>query len=347
MNWHVLVLFCVSFILTKAYILCARKFGIFDIPSARSLHLAPTARGGGIAVLICFGIVLYHFRMKIPYSQMAALITGVGIAFVGFWDDFWGLHPSIRLIMHLSCAAIAVHFLPTIERLPLAGESLTINFVIGTALAFFTIIWFINLFNFMDGIDGLLAFEVISACLGMGALILIFSDDNSPLLLINLAICVGGFVVWNLPKASVFMGDVGSGFLGYVLSVLMLDGISRDEDLVWPWMILLSLFWVDATLTLCRRAFRGETIYQAHRSHAYQHAAILVGGHALVSYGYLAVNIFYLFPLAWLSLKFPSFSLLFTCLAVFPIALYCIYMGCGVENSETVRNKTIVFNSRD
>ena len=164
---------------------------------------------------------------------------------------------------------------------------------------FAALVWLTNLFNFMDGIDGLAGMEAVSVS-GLGAFLLLRNRLLSGAQL-SLMLCAAslGFLVWNWPPAKIFMGDVGSGFLGFTLGTLALFSSKTDSTLVWPWLILLAAFLVDATVTLLRRISGRARWYEAHRSHAYQHAARASGSHAKVTLAVAAMNIGWLFPLAW------------------------------------------------
>jgi Fuc2NAc and GlcNAc transferase len=142
----------------------------------------------------------------------------------------------------------------------------------------------LNLYNFMDGIDGIASVEAICACLGASVLYWLSGLDAliwGPLLL---AASVAGFLYWNFPPARIFMGDAGSGFLGIVLGGLSLQAAWVSEPMLWAWLILLGVFIVDATFTLFRRLLRGEKVYEAHRSHAYQFASRRFGKHLPVTH---------------------------------------------------------------
>ena len=145
---------------------------------------------------------------------------------------------------------------------------------LGSGLATLYLVWLINLTNFMDGIDGIAAVECITVSFG-GVLLYVLSGPSSlqwlmPLMLASACL---GFLVWNWPPAKIFMGDVGSGFLGFMLAALSLQAARLSPRLFWGWVILLGIFVVDATFTLLRRIMRGERFYEAHRTHAYQYAA--------------------------------------------------------------------------
>src|SRR5690606_17291136 len=174
----------------------------------------------------------------------------------------------------------------------------------GHALAALYLVWLLNLYNFMDGIDGIASVEAICVALG-GALVYLLSVSASGVAAsggwlppVLLAAAVAGFLVWNFPPARIFMGDAGSGFIGIVLGVLSIQAAAMQPALLWCWLILLGVFVVDATQTLLRRLLRGEKVYEAHRSHAYQFAARACGRHLPVTLAVLALNVLWLLPVA-------------------------------------------------
>lgn len=150
----------------------------------------------------------------------------------------------------------------------------------------------------MDGIDGIAALEAVSVCLGAIVLYHVQDNENAMYLPSCLAFAVAGFLIWNFPPARIFMGDAGSGFLGLILGVLSIQSAKINSNFFWAWMILLGVFIVDATVTLLGRALRGEVIFEAHRSHAYQHASRYYGKHLPVTLGALAINLLWLLPIA-------------------------------------------------
>jgi len=152
----------------------------------------------------------------------------------------------------------------------------------------------------------------------LAAVLLAHGSELSDGLRVSL-ICLGvssiGFLLWNWPAAKIFMGDVGSGFLGFVLCVLMLATSQGKGISLWTWLILFGLFLVDATVTLMRRMIQREKWYSAHRSHAYQWLARQWGSHTRVTLLALAINVFWLLPIAYLSIRFSDVAWLFFILA--------------------------------
>src|SRR5204863_14870 len=203
-------------------------------------------------------------------SLLVALLGGTVVAAVGFADDKRSVHAGIRLAVHIAAGLWAVFWLGGLPPLRIGDHLVQLGWP-GWLLAVLGITWTVNLFNFMDGIDGLAAAEAaFIAC--AGATLGLASGHAAEVSAVAFAFAAtcSGFLLWNWPPAKVFMGDVGSGYVGYVIGVLTLAA-SRDNPVaVWIWLLLGGAFFVDATVTLVRRMLRGEAVHEAHRSHAYQ-----------------------------------------------------------------------------
>ncbi len=259
-------LFILSLILTAVIKHYALHHNILDIPNERSSHNVPTPRGGGLAIVLAWyvGISTMFFMKQLDKQLYFALLSGILLAGVGIWDDLKGLKPHFRFSTQVLTAVMALVFLKGINPVSVSGFALSTKFLL-YPLAVIGIVWFINLFNFLDGIDGYAALEAIVIALAM----LIFTGDNINILILA---SVLGFLFWNWPKARIFMGDIGSTQLGFILIVL---GIYFHNNAKLPlilWIMLSSLFWVDATLTLFRRWRNKEHLTVAHKKHAYQRA---------------------------------------------------------------------------
>ncbi len=168
----------------------------------------------------------------------------------------------------------------------------------GYVIAAFYLVWMLNLYNFMDGIDGLASVEAICACVGACLVYWIAGHTSLAIAPLVLAMAVSGFLAWNFPPAKIFMGDAGSGFLGIVLAVMSLHAAWTNPLFLWAWLILLGVFIVDATFTLIRRLLRGDKVYEAHRSHGYQYASRKYGSHRAVTLAIAAINLLWLVPVA-------------------------------------------------
>jgi Fuc2NAc and GlcNAc transferase len=321
-----------SALLTKLVRRVAAGSGVLDIPNPRSSHAMPTPRGGGAAIVLVttVGLLVLALRGTIRANLACALAAGgLVVALVGFVDDRRSLSPAARLTVHFVAAVWALAWLGGLPPVRVGTHLMSLGWF-GNLLGAFGIVWVLNLFNFMDGIDGIAASEAIFVALSGALLSGLFADSagvGSAALLF--AAACGGFLLWNWPPGSIFLGDVGSGYLGYVIAVLALSA-SRDNPVaLWIWLILGGAFFVDATITLLRRLLRGERVYQAHRSHAYQWLARRWGSHRKVTLAVLAVNIVWLLPWAVLATRFPRYAGLSVIAALAPLALLAAVLGAG------------------
>ena len=299
--WFLLLTSAVSWALTGFLYRYALAKNLIDIPNERSSHSAPTPRGGGVAIVVSFlGALLVLNKTDLLSTPVCLALWGAGcvVAVAGFLDDHGHIAARWRLLVHFAAAAWGLYWLGGFPPLPVFGQTLDLGWF-GSLCAAVYIVWLLNLYNFMDGIDGLAGVEAITACCS-GALLSWFvaPDSSAWLLSAFLATAVLGFLIWNFPPARIFMGDVGSGFLGIILALLSLQAAWIESRLLWVWLILLGVFIVDATVTLFRRVLRGEKFYQAHRSHAYQYASRILGTHRPVTLAVCAINIFWLMPVA-------------------------------------------------
>ena len=259
-----IILLIISFSLTyfiKNYYI---KHALLEEINERSSHTVPTPHGGGIAIILVWfsGLFYLHFTNGIDSSLFYALLVGIIISVVSFFDDLYELSPKLRLIAQAIVAFGGLYFLGGFEQLNLFFFTLE-NQILTNIFAFFMIIWFINLYNFLDGIDGYAGSEALF--LSIAAFIL-FGGAH----FLVLAVAVLGFLVWNWHRAKIFMGDVGSTLLGYNVAIFTIYYANQVSTNFWIWIILFGLFWFDATLTLFRRYKNKEKLSQAHKKHAYQ-----------------------------------------------------------------------------
>ncbi|MFI7838712.1 glycosyltransferase family 4 protein [Pseudomonas asiatica] len=292
----------VSYFLTGALRRYALSASMIDVPNARSSHKVPTPRGGGVAIVVSFlvGLLALAFAGALHTSLVWGLFgAGLIAALVGFLDDHGHVPARWRLLGHFSAAAWGLVWLDGAPPLELFGTVFSLGLV-GHVLAAVYLVWMLNLYNFMDGIDGLASVQAVTACIG-GALLCWLGGQASQLWLSGLMLAsVAGFLIWNFPPAKIFMGDAGSGFLGIMLGLLALQATWVSPAFFWSWLILMGVFVVDATWTLIRRLLRGEKVHEAHRSHAYQFASRQYGSHRVVTLSILLINIVWLIPLALL-----------------------------------------------
>ncbi|WMD19380.1 glycosyltransferase family 4 protein [Achromobacter seleniivolatilans] len=300
--WCVLaVALAAAWLLTGAlrrYALASSR--LLDVPNSRSSHVVPTPRGGGVSFVLSFlaGLpVLIWLGLLTEPAAIALGGAGAAVAMIGFLDDRGHVAVRWRLLVHFGSA---LWLLVWFGGLPadVFSSSSTAWALAASAVGLFALVWLLNLYNFMDGIDGLAASEAICVAGGGAVLYALTGHAGAVAAPLLLAVSVVGFLLWNFPPARIFMGDAGSSFLGIVLGGLALQAAWQDPSLFWAWVILLGVFVVDATWTLARRLARGERVYLAHRMHAYQHATRRFGGHRPVLLTVIALNAVWLFPMA-------------------------------------------------
>lgn len=269
--------------------------GAVAVPDSRSSHDRPTPAGGGLAFVVPVSVAWFVQGVLTGHVSLLVLApAGLLLSWVGFEDDRRGLPPALRLAVQAVASATACTVLA-----PGLAEASGMPSWAAAAVAFTGILWSINLFNFMDGLDGLAASEGIFIALGGIAITLLGQGD--PTLLVPLAALAGGlagFFPWNAPRARIFMGDAGSTWLGFVLPCLALMGSAGRGESLAAWVLLPALFVADATVCLVRRLLRGENVVQAHRAHAYQNLSRQLGSHAKVLATFATGNAC-LIPVAW------------------------------------------------
>jgi UDP-N-acetylmuramyl pentapeptide phosphotransferase/UDP-N-acetylglucosamine-1-phosphate transferase len=275
-----------SFILTYLIIKVAIKRKIVSIPNERSLHNSPTPVGGGLAIVLTWyiGISVLFFLGNLERNLYYALMSGVILTVVSLTDDLIKLKPLFRLIFHFITAISAFILLGGLRQIIIPIIDTDYRLIL-YPLSVVGMVWFINLFNFMDGVDGFASLEAIIICL----LMFFLSGTSVNLLLIA---CISGFLFWNWPKAKIFMGDVGSTQLGFILVVLGIYAHNTYQFSILNWIMISSPFWFDATLTLYRRWRNGEKLSEAHRQHAYQRIVQYGFSHLKVNLWLMSINMF-------------------------------------------------------
>jgi Fuc2NAc and GlcNAc transferase len=326
----------VSALLTAVMRQLALTHRVLDVPNERSSHSTPTPRGGGVAIVVTLLAALCVLEAVgfMPFRLWAALsVCGSAVALVGFADDKWHLSAATRLAVHFASVSVFVWAMGRLPPVDFGIAVLDLG-IAGGVLSVLALVWFLNLYNFMDGIDGIASIEAMTVA-SVAALFLVVHGVDSPVaVLMWLTVAtVGGFLLWNWPPARIFMGDAGSGFLGFILGAMAWTTIAAGKLSVWFWLILVGAFFVDATLTLLRRWRRGEPLATAHRSHAYQRLSRRFGSHLKVTLGLLSVNVVWLAPLAWLAALHPSFGAGLTLLAWAPLAIFAWRSGAGLPGA--------------
>ena len=310
----------------------ALRSGLIDVPNARSSHSIPTPRSGGVAIFAASTLAFVALWLLGALDDGlfgALLVGGSAIALIGYLDDRMTLSALLRLVVHLGAASWLVFSLGGVPPLKLGADIIDLGWT-GHVLGVAAIVWVVNLFNFMDGIDGLAAAQAIFVSVAAAGLLLLTGNVSSasPAALVFASAC-GGFLLWNWPPAKIFMGDVGSGFLGFSVASMAL-GASREQPAAAVlFLVLGGVFFVDATTTLVRRLLRLEHFYQAHRIHAYQWLTRRFGSHLPVLMLVIAINLVWLLPFGWLVMKYTTHIGVWVALALIPLVVAALAAGAG------------------
>ncbi len=328
----VLATLVLSFIITSVVRRTAIKRNQFDIPNERSSHNQPTPRGAGLAVVIAFSFSLIVLLIRGDLEQKtftAIFLPGLIVATIGYLDDRCKVTATrVRLLAHIVAGLVAVYILGGLPPMPVFGETLTLG-LLGDLIAVVYLVWLLNLFNFMDGIDSITGIETLSSCLIITILMINKTSSDQWQMPMLLASAVLGFLYFNWPPAKIFLGDIGSGYIGFTVGTISLAMAKTEPVFTWAWIILLGVFIVDATVTLIRRLVTKQRVYLAHRSHAYQHLATQSSQHLKVSLSIAAINIFWLAPIAWLVVDQQVQPIIGVAVAYAPLVGIAIYLKAG------------------
>ncbi|HHY48282.1 MAG TPA: glycosyl transferase family 4 [Alphaproteobacteria bacterium] len=301
----------------------AGRIGLVAEVNERSSHTRPTPSGGGVGIVAAGTIGALPAIVSAPTGTLVVAGLALVIAAIGFIDDRRPIPAAIRLAAQLALAAAMVAVLPA----P--------GVVVGVVLVL-AAVYCINVFNFMDGIDGIAGTEAAFVLVAASALaVLAGAPAAAPLVwwMLALAAATLGFLVLNWPPAKIFMGDSGSTYLGFMLAWFALATVAAGWLTAWQWAILGALFIADATITLMRRALRGEPLFKAHRLHAYQHLSRRWGRHRPVTLLYLAVNVVLLLPLAVAAGALPGLAPAIAAIAYLPVLAGLLWAGAGAPEA--------------
>lgn len=296
----------------------ATRLGILSYPNFRTLHELSVPRGAGIVFSSIFVIGVFVFWYFNLLSKELLFILGFGggmATLFGFIDDIYDIRASRKLLIQIILSIWMLFFL---ENGALLNESSMITFI-KIPLFILFIVWMINAYNFMDGIDGM----AISGALYISStliLITLITNGSSELAIIFILLmaCAGAFMLFNWPPATIFMGDSGSIFLGYLFGSIILITVMRGEISLWTWLIIFGYFFSDTTVTQLARLILVKKYFQAHRSHAYQNLARITGSHLKVTGWVTVFHIVWLLPLSiWTTLR-PEIELIAVFLAIIP-----------------------------
>jgi UDP-N-acetylmuramyl pentapeptide phosphotransferase/UDP-N-acetylglucosamine-1-phosphate transferase len=311
----------ISALITVLSIRYARHRGMLDQPGQRRSHTIATPRGGGIGIVV---VACMACSVELMGGQPVALLAAIVlVAAAGWIDDHRGLGAVPRLLLHLAATGIFLTSLPHQTNMPwpwLLG---------GFGLALLGVVWSINLHNFMDGINGILAWQAIFALSALSVLCAqrLESTTHAVVLLLTASATLG-FLPFNFPRARVFMGDVGSGVLGLLIGIGVLWQMTVRETAVFSGLIVCSAFVTDTTCTLLSRMSSGRRWYSAHREHLYQWMTRTGMSHARVVAWYMGWNLLVAAPVLYLANRedAPGFGL-FWAIAIYALAAIVWFIG--------------------
>ena len=304
-----------SFLLAAAGTWLARRyalrFQLLDQPGERRSHAVSTPRGGGISIVVCMLLGIAWVGIQQPQLGLLMMCLAVGlllVAGIGWMDDHRPLSPLLRLaVQALAALVLAVAFHRATASLSTA------------VIAFVAVMVMVNVWNFMDGIDGLAASQAAIAAAGLA---LLLDAGVWSWLAAGLFTAIAGFLPFNFPKAQIFLGDVGSGALGYLLAALLVAGhLSVAGSIPWPLLLLpVSAFLVDAGFTLAMRMLNRERWWQPHVQHTYQVWARRLGQHVPVTLAYAVFSLLAVI-LALAALRWSPAATIWICCAWYGFAI--------------------------
>lgn len=328
------ILYVLAFLLTCLGVEWFRRWSLrrklLDMPNERSSHTVPTPRGGGlIVVLVCLSIFFgygFFFQANVFWSYLAGASI---VAFISWLDDLKTVSSLWRFLCHSLAAAGVVWHLGFFESVYVPFYGILSLGEAGPLITFFWIVWLINAYNFMDGIDGIAGAQAFTAGIGWLLLGSVLGAGQTAFYGGAIAFASLGFLWHNWPPAKIFMGDVGSAFLGYTFAVMPLLAAreASGQGDRWPLIatLLVGLFVFDSILTLMRRLWRREKIWQAHREHIYQRLVLSGLSHKFVTVLYALFSISILvFLLFWIENRTFSADIIFI-IIVFMLICLLIY----------------------
>jgi Fuc2NAc and GlcNAc transferase len=318
----------IAYLIAYALIRHADRLRLIDEPNARSSHQKRTPRGGGAGIFAA-GLLVgawLAWRYAWPTGAYVLALSSV-IAVIGFLDDLYSLTARSRLAVQIGCCGLLILAMMPVQIWPSAVEWL------GLALLLVLGVWWINLFNFMDGIDAIAATQGIFM-LGAATILSLLNAPEAAsnpawIWMVSLLAAIVGFLLLNWPPAKIFMGDVGSTYVAFMILAFAVFSVGQGWLYPSTWAILGALFFTDATITLLTRIARGERWHAAHRSHAYQRLSRRWQGHRPVVAFAVAFNVLWILPLALLSIYWDKFESLFILLAYAPVVVGVVRVGGG------------------
>jgi Fuc2NAc and GlcNAc transferase len=295
------VIIVLSWLLTGLATWYAQRLGLLDHPGERHSHRHATPRGGGAGLVLALLLATTVMPVSVipDYWQRCVLPGVIVLAVVGWWDDHRSLSVRVRFVVQL---AVTLYLLACATGYGWAGGAIT------ALLAGVFVIWMTNLYNFMDGSNGMAGLQGVFAGCVLAGLFAQAGDEGSSILSLLLAAACAGFLPWNLGRARVFMGDVGSLALGFSFGALLVYGVGSGSFAAPVGLLVMLLFLTDSTFTLLARVMRGERWYNAHRQHLYQRLIAHGWSHGRVALLYQAINLAIVLPGIGVAVRYPALA---------------------------------------
>ena len=317
-----------------------KKHYFIDQPADNTMHVEPTPSAGGISILISYFIFIFaimNYAMIDHSIFLILLYSLIPIILIGLLDDYCHVKVYIRLLVQLFSATIIVYYFQIYDNnfnFDIYGEqSVIIIFIFSIILS----VWLMNLYNFMDGVDGYASTECIFV--SFSASFIAYWNNPEHLLYIYIA-GIGaaslGFLLRNWHPAKIFMGDTGSVSIGCIFSFLIFYSASESVISIYTWLILLSVFIADATYTLTVRIVTKKNITEAHLRHAFHILAGKENSHKYVNKILICINLCWILPLALLSNAYMDYHVIITILAYLPLLISLIKIGAGLEETKII-----------
>lgn len=310
--------FVAAFTTTGAWLWLASRYRWLDHPNPRSSHHLPTPRGGGIGVAVGFFCYLLWDQTLFSAGGWWLVLAGVTLLLTGLVDDLFTLRARTRLFLQAAAVSFMWPFFSLLPELHIADDF----HLSGNWLAFavsLTMVAWINLFNFMDGIDALAASEAVFFSMSVILLTTVSGQHAPDLSALGLGVAVCGFLYFNLPRARIFMGDAGSYFIAFAMAVCGLLLVQQSGLDWWALLIISGTFVVDSTTTLLGRLLSGAVWYHPHKTHAYQLLAAKWGSHGRVVMWNAGINLLWLLPIALWAARDPDLGPVLLLLAWLPL----------------------------
>jgi len=331
--YYLIISVLVSFFATILYRKSAINWGVIAKPNFRTSHINPIPAGGGIVFSMVFVVGLTFLWLINQLSNMLFFLLAVGggvAALFGFLDDLKDIRAMKKLAVQILLSGWVVFLLN-------GGELFYFEWLpswISIPLTILFLVWMINGYNFMDGIDGMaISGAVFISATMLGVLLWTRPESEFIMVIALLLASSSAFMLFNWPPASIFMGDAGSVFFGYIFGSLILLTVMEGDATVWNWLVVFGYFFADTTVTQIMRVILVKKWYLAHRSHAYQNLARITESHLKVTGGVVLYNLIWVLPLTFWSALSPETALYAVGLAVTPGVVVAYRYGPRLSSS--------------